>query len=100
MSLELHNAIRSCNFEEIKAALENHSNEINIPDPMLGWTPLYKAVLYRDYEITRLLLENGADPDQCNQVFFQPNYFSQINRLGKTLSTWQLITIWKKSLIY
>ena len=74
MSLELHNAIRSCNFEEIKAALENHSNEINIPDPMLGWTPLYKAVLYRDYEITKLLLENGADPDQCNQVCFNKNY--------------------------
>ena len=75
MSLELHNAIRSCNFEEIKAALETHSNEINIPDPMLGWTPLYKAVLYRDYEITKLLLENGADPDQCNQVcFFNKNY--------------------------
>jgi len=71
MSLSLHNAIRSCNYEEIKSALENDASDINLPDPILGWTPLYKAVLYRDYEITKLLLENGADPDQCNQVYFK-----------------------------
>ena len=68
MNMTLHSAIRSCNIEEIRSALENDSTEINLPDPILGWTPLYKAVLYRDYQITKLLLENGADPDLCNQV--------------------------------
>ena len=68
MNLNLHNAIRSCDLEEIRTALENDTSEINLPDPILGWTPLYKAVLYRDYGITKMLLENGADPDLCNQV--------------------------------
>lgn len=69
MSMTLHNAIRSCDFEEIRAALENDTTEINFPDPILGWTPLYKAVLYRDYEITKILLEKGADPNLSNQVY-------------------------------
>lgn len=68
MKGNLHTALKSCNIEEIKLALEDDASEINSPDPILGWTPLYKAVLYRDVEITKILLENGADPNLCNQV--------------------------------
>lgn len=68
--MSLHSALRTCNLDDIKAVLESDACEVNKPDPILGWTPLYKAVLYRDFQIAQLLLENGADPNLCNQVIF------------------------------
>lgn len=47
-----------------------NSNEVNLPDPERGWTPLYKAVLYRDLKLVRLLLKNGADPNLFSTVIY------------------------------
>lgn len=64
----LHQLIRTSNIKLIEDYLTKDSKEINDFDPIRGWTPLYKAVLYRDFNLTRLLLEKGANPDIKNQV--------------------------------
>ncbi len=67
-STGLHQALRSCNFEDIKSVLERDNSEVNVIDQRLGWSPLYKAVMYGDIKIVQLLLSMGANPNQPNKV--------------------------------
>ena len=72
----IHKALRTCNIEEVKKALILDKDNINLKDDRLGWVPIYKAVLYGDEEIVRLLLSNGADPNIQNNVKFNLKLFN------------------------
>ncbi len=62
-SLTISDALKTCNYELLKQALINDIKNINLQDERLGWVPIYKAILYGDYKICELLLQNGANPN-------------------------------------
>ena len=64
----MHQALKSCNIVQMEELLMKDNSEVNVPDPQRGWSPLYKAVLYRDLKIVKLLLLNGADPNLPSTV--------------------------------
>ena len=63
-----HSALTLNSLGLLKKAIKNDISEINSPDQNLGWSPLYRAVLYSDLTMITILLENGANPNQFNKV--------------------------------
>jgi hypothetical protein len=58
----LHEAILAHNAAAVRFLIEQGAN-INLPDHF-GYLPLYNA--YEDPEITQLLIDHGADVNECN----------------------------------
>jgi ankyrin repeat protein len=59
----LFRAIRKAEFDVIKFLLEQEARKLNV-NTVLNHsyiTPLHCAVLYRHYEVVKLLVENGAN---------------------------------------
>ncbi|KAG7048446.1 ankyrin repeat and protein kinase domain-containing protein [Colletotrichum scovillei] len=57
----LEEACRQGNISLLKVLVNSANHSINARDPD-GWTPLHFAILSREEEAVRILLENGADP--------------------------------------
>jgi hypothetical protein len=62
------NAI-SKNYIERIIQLVNSLGEIKCPG---SWSPLMVAVAHRKVEIVKILLENGSDPNSCDENLFTP----------------------------
>jgi ankyrin repeat protein len=77
-----HSLITACETSEatnleIVELLLNIGANINTKDWLLGYTPLYSAVLYRNPTIVKLLLSKGANPNIVDNKQKSPLYIAQ-----------------------
>jgi len=63
---EIHEAVKSGDFEKVKSLIQNDKQLANLKDED-GRTPLHWAALRRNSEIVKLLLENGANPSPMDK---------------------------------
>jgi hypothetical protein len=69
----LHLACRSGDLPSITHTYHSDPSRLNEKDPsvfsiQLGWSPLYRTVICGHYEAANFLLEQGADPNICNNL--------------------------------
>ncbi|OMJ66554.1 hypothetical protein SteCoe_36562 [Stentor coeruleus] len=64
----LDHYFRVSNLQAIKQLFEANPEKINHKEPRLGWSPLFRAVMYGSIEITRFLLNAGAEPNENNNL--------------------------------
>lgn len=103
---ELLNSIKENNIENVKYYIEKGA-DVNYYDTQLDSFPLMEVVGLNaeiqeikdiKYEIAKILLENGANPDQRDSLFFTPlmiasqplPYFNIIELLIKYNADWNL----------
>ncbi|KAI9324424.1 hypothetical protein DFJ73DRAFT_872555 [Zopfochytrium polystomum] len=65
-SSALHLACRSGDIDVVRCLVQSRAN-VNDPGQN-GWTPLHEALSQRRYEVARLLLQYGADPQALNSA--------------------------------
>jgi len=81
-SLSLHESIKTFDLNLVDQAYQVDSSSINTLDPNIGWTVLYKAIVYEQIEIAKYLLEKGADPNVPNKIGETPLHYA--SEIGKT----------------
>jgi ankyrin repeat protein len=76
--LTFHDSIKTFSIPQIRDALERDRQALNTQDPkvpspysinhQIGWTALYKTIVYGQREICEFLLAAGSDPNLPNRV--------------------------------
>jgi ankyrin repeat protein len=65
-------AIYTDDKSELKRLLKQNTVDINKPGKEGGYTFLYYAIELRNYSLTEILLENGADPNVLSPITYIP----------------------------
>jgi hypothetical protein len=82
---QLFRAIENANVKIVEKILIENSDCINIK--MNSFSPLYKSVFFKNYKITRLLIDYGADVNlmngrhNCSPLFVAPDGHFKIPHL-------------------
>lgn len=65
---DIHKACRSGDLTTIKSAYHSDPSQINTKDESLGWTPLFRTVIFGHIKATKFLLKHGANPNLVNTL--------------------------------
>lgn len=65
---DIHKACRTGDLATIKAAYHSDPSQVNTKDVSLGWTPLFRTVIFGHVKATKFLLKHGANPNLVNTL--------------------------------
>ncbi|OMJ68134.1 hypothetical protein SteCoe_34499 [Stentor coeruleus] len=65
---DIHKACRTGDLETIKRAFHVDPSKVNTKDESLGWTPLFRTVIFGHVKATKFLLKHGSNPDLVNSL--------------------------------
>ena len=65
---DIHKACRTGDLSTIKHAYHLDPSRINTKDENLGWTPLFRTVIFGHIKASKFLLKHGANPNLVNSL--------------------------------
>lgn len=65
---DIHKACRTGDLSTIKHAYHLDPSRINTKDESLGWTPLFRTVIFGHIKATKFLLKHGSNPNLVNSL--------------------------------
>lgn len=65
---DIHKACRTGDLATIKYSYHCDPTQINTKDESLGWTPLFRTVIFGHVKATKFLLKHGANPNLVNTL--------------------------------
>ena len=66
--IDIHKACRSGDLATIKRSYHLDPTKINTRDENLGWTPLFRTVIFGHIKASKFLLKHGANPNIANSL--------------------------------
>lgn len=89
IELEMASAIYNNNLDSVRLLIKEGVDINKLSEG--GMTYLYFALMRKEYDIMKLLLENGANPNIANNFYSKPGYqkegYSEEKELGVCLET-------------
>jgi len=67
----VYDAVRTGDIQKIESLLES-GEDINQPEGINGWTPLYSACFGNEVAVVEMLIEKGADVNKGTHNGFTP----------------------------